>query len=196
MKTTPKDFWNPMSIKPIASLAQLRELVIQHNEKRMPKWKFRLASDLAVQIQPQVTAKFREFECRAIESQEVDESSFAAGAKRITDQTNFKFDVYSDIPKDWRLLKYTGLIPGQWAFKPAGLGWARDGKPNYDLPSRLVRLFNDGRFDNLNPSTLLSPHCIICGKGLTEPASMARGIGPECWGSGSLSVPWLYKTSQ
>lgn len=26
-----------------------------------------------------------------------------------------------------------------------------------------------------------SAHCLRCGKSLTDPASVARGIGPDCW---------------
>lgn len=26
-----------------------------------------------------------------------------------------------------------------------------------------------------------SAHCSRCGKGLTDPTSVARGVGPDCW---------------
>ena len=48
----------------------------------------------------------------------------------------------------------------------------------------------DGRFDQ--PRQMLSRYCIICGKALTDPASMSRFIGPECFGSGSIDIPWLH----
>jgi hypothetical protein len=36
---------------------------------------------------------------------------------------------------------------------------------------------------------MLAPNCLLCGKGLTDPASMARGIGPECAGTSSIHAP-------
>jgi hypothetical protein len=35
---------------------------------------------------------------------------------------------------------------------------------------------------------MFGANCLICGKGLTDPASMARWIGPECAGSPSLDT--------
>src|SRR5262249_38723560 len=46
-------------------------------------------------------------------------------------------------------------------------------------------------FAVLDPDRMLSPACVICGKALTDPASQARLIGPECFGSSSLTVPWV-----
>jgi hypothetical protein len=40
----------------------------------------------------------------------------------------------------------------------------------------------------LNSAAMFSPHCLLCGKELTDPASMARLIGPECAGTGSLDA--------
>ena len=157
MSDCPKGFWNPIALKPIASLAALRKVVTEHNEKRMPKWKFRLASDLIVQIQLQLTATFRDFACRAIECPGADEKVFAPRAERRPDQTNLKFDIYSDIPNHWARLNYTGFVPGQWVFKPTRIGWARDGTPNFGLAARLVQVLNDGRFDRIKPAMLLSP---------------------------------------
>jgi len=52
----PKDFWSDIPINPCPALGKLRTLVIERNEKRMPKWKFRMASDL--QIQPKVSNRY------------------------------------------------------------------------------------------------------------------------------------------
>jgi hypothetical protein len=193
MSDCPKGFWNPIALKPIPSLAALRKVVTEHNEKRMPKWKFRLASDLIVQIQLQLTATFRDFACRAIECPGADEKVFAPRAERRPDQTNLKFDIYSDIPNHWARLNYTGFVPGQWVFKPTRIGWARDGTPNFGLAARLVQVLNDGRFDRIKPAMLLSPHCLNCGKKLTDPGSMARLVGPECARTSSLIVPWAWQ---
>ena len=45
-------FWEPHPIAPIAALAELRAHVLRRSTKRCPKWKFRLAPDLIVQLQP------------------------------------------------------------------------------------------------------------------------------------------------
>jgi hypothetical protein len=47
------------------------------------------------------------------------------------------------------------------------------------------------RLDKLTPDLMLSANCLCCGKPLTDPASMARWIGPKCASSGALTVPGL-----
>src|SRR5262249_5251416 len=43
------------TIPSVAFLAELREEVLNYSLKRMPKWKFRLAPDLIMQLQPKPT---------------------------------------------------------------------------------------------------------------------------------------------
>jgi hypothetical protein len=48
----------------------------------------------------------------------------------------------------------------------------------------------------LSPSTSydlisLGSNCLICGKGLTDPVSQARRIGPECAGTSSEQLPFV-----
>jgi uncharacterized protein DUF6011 len=159
----------------------------------MPKWKFRLADDFVLQMQPQLSAKFCDFEGKAVQCEDADEKVFAAHAQRRIGQTNQAFTIYSDIPRHWTRLNYTGLVPGQWAFKPGTIGWTKGSEPDHGLCRRLVQIFNDSFFDHFKPSMFLSKHCMLCGKALTDPASMARMIGPECYRSGSLDIPWLWK---
>ena len=40
----------------------------------------------------------------------------------------------------------------------------------------------------IEPAQMFTANCLICGKGLTDPASMARWIGPECAGTASLDA--------
>src|SRR6476469_9133133 len=40
-------------IAPIPKLAELREVVLAHSEKRKPKWGFRLAADIVMELQAQ-----------------------------------------------------------------------------------------------------------------------------------------------
>jgi hypothetical protein len=50
--STPREFWDPIPIVEIpTSLAKLRDLVPDRSAKRAPKWSFRLAPDLVIQIQ-------------------------------------------------------------------------------------------------------------------------------------------------
>jgi len=39
---------------------------------------------------------------------------------------------------------------------------------------------------------MLKPACLMCGKALTDPVSMARWIGPECAGTSSAVVPYTF----
>src|SRR5262245_6830532 len=51
-----REFWAPTPMPAIPLLARLREEVLRHNDgKRCPKWAFRLAEDLAVQLRPKPT---------------------------------------------------------------------------------------------------------------------------------------------
>jgi hypothetical protein len=44
------------------------------------------------------------------------------------------------------------------------------------------------KLETIQAEQMFSAHCLICGKALTDPASMARWIGPECAGTSSLDV--------
>jgi hypothetical protein len=61
------------------------------------------------------------------------------------------------------------------------------------IQQRVVNAFAGGAFDRFTPGLMLGNHCLVCGKGLTDTASKARRVGPECWGSGTLSVPGLFR---
>ncbi len=83
----------------------------------------------------------------------------------------------------------------KWAMRATGYGWpvsvTREDAQTFVLetaPPALIRL---AECTSLTPGQLLSLNCLICGKALTDPASMARLIGPECAGTASLRVPWI-----
>ena len=66
----PYSFWGYEQVSPIPLLKDLYAWVIAQNEKRLPKWKFKLTSNLAVQIQPKLTrAHALLFECIAIQTE-------------------------------------------------------------------------------------------------------------------------------
>ena len=63
------------------------------------------------------------------------------------------------------------------------------------LRERVLATFAGDFFSALTPAVMPGHHCLICGKGLTDPASMARWIGPECAGTSSLVVPFVVKAA-
>jgi Family of unknown function (DUF6011) len=183
MSRMPIEFWSPTPIPPPRDLAELREYVLARSEKRSPRWRFRLAPDLVTQIQPKLTQAFARFECSALQCE-------GANAELLTGSRK-------DIGRDhWKVsfdLRATG--PEDWVFKPTRLGWRRacDLSVFQVLRERLVTVFRSSAFSDLKLATLLQPHCLCCGKALTDPVSMARMIGPECWGSGSVNLPFTLK---
>jgi N6-adenosine-specific RNA methylase IME4 len=50
------EYANKVEIRPIKWMADVREAVLANSEERMPRWKFRLDTDLLVQIQPKPVA--------------------------------------------------------------------------------------------------------------------------------------------
>ena len=44
------------------------------------------------------------------------------------------------------------------------------------------------KLEVINPRQMFEYRCLCCGKELTDPASMARMIGPECAGTASLDA--------
>jgi hypothetical protein len=47
------------------------------------------------------------------------------------------------------------------------------------------------RLNRLMPALMFQANCLLCGKSLTDPVSMARWIGPECAHTHSLDVGLL-----
>jgi hypothetical protein len=101
------------------------------------------------------------------------------------------------LPKDDSWLRLTFRIWADendlaWTFKPQGISWWKR-RPYEDwfvVRDQTLHLLAQ-RLCDLDPSVMLSANCLACGKALTDPASRARCIGPECWGSSSLTVPWM-----
>jgi hypothetical protein len=50
-----RTFGGTTPIAPIPALAELRDMVLARSKKRRPKWRFRLAPDLVLQLQPATT---------------------------------------------------------------------------------------------------------------------------------------------
>jgi hypothetical protein len=80
-----------------------------------------------------------------------------------------------------------------WTLRPTGLGLPRE---TTDVPgfvaalrARTLAVLRSNRFAVLTPEMVPEPHCVICGKVLTDPVSIARWIGPESFGSATIVVP-------
>jgi hypothetical protein len=58
--------------------------------------------------------------------------------------------------------------------------------------ARLQAALTPERFSRLTADLMFSASCLCCGKALTDPASMARWIGPECAHNSSLIVPRVF----
>jgi hypothetical protein len=168
---------------PVPTLAVLREAVLARSEKRSPKWKFRLAPDLVVEIQPKPVIvrnpqKLLLFKCAAVLCE-------GATAGMLTSR--------KDIDRDyWKLgFEIYAFDSAEWLLKPLSGRWRRGAGEHrwLDLPSRIIsELGIPHRFDVVTPDLMLTPHCLCCGKGFTDPVSMARGIGPECAGTASAEM--------
>jgi hypothetical protein len=187
------------TIPAVSFLAELREEVLKHSLKRMPKWKFRLAQDLIMQLQPKPTVLPSDF-------------AMARGIKPMLQQfegvaimtENVKGDALKRLPQGpcppWWQIKFVlyALEPdADWTF--SSTGWCRKWEADVagvpTLTQRIVAAFRAGLFGAGMPAQMLSHNCVICGKGLTDPASMARWIGPECAGTSILRVPFVFAAS-
>jgi hypothetical protein len=183
------------TIPSISFLAELREEVLKHSLKRMPKWKFRFAPDIVVQLQPKPTMlpseaamargikpKFHLFEGIAV----MTEGVTAEALKRLPQGQcppwwQIAFELFASDPgTDWTFHRTSG----RWQ-------WRADVTGVPTLVQRIVTILRGGFFTASMPAQMLSYNCVICGKGLTDPASMARWIGPECAGTSTLHVPFI-----
>ena len=87
-------------------------------------------------------------------------------------------------PDNWTNYKYFGLLKVN-ADGSKKLLKAKKGKVSFDAPSvQFFALFlNELYKDNLEGRVEIwhEGKCLRCGKRLTTPESIERGIGPECW---------------
>ncbi len=187
------------TIPPIKFLAELREEVLQHSHKRMPKWKFRLAPDLIFQLQPRPAVMPSEAAmARGLKPKLEHFEGIAAKGESVAATIFERLPERSDPP--WCKLNYelfSENLDADWIFKPTGGRWRRgiDQSEISVIIDRLVAAFRGKLFDGQTPAKMLSPNCVLCGKGLTDPASMARWIGP-CASTSSLRVPFTLDVSE
>ena len=172
-----------VNIPPLPLLLQLNDWVIKQNEKRLPKWKFRFAPDFVMQIHPKITRAYDAlFECLALQTE-------GATAALFTEPGKLSGRQHYRVRFDLRVRS------GVWAFYARGGQWSRGGTREefYEVRQRAIDALKPEHFADLNPAMMLAPNCLCCGKGLADPVSMARWIGPECWGSASTNLPHIFK---
>jgi hypothetical protein len=183
----PQDFWRQISVTLIPTLEVLRQVILERRpviepidgkkprSPAMPKWHFRLPSTDILHLQPKING----FEGTA-------EVLFGADVWYLT----FRIIITHDVG---------------WSFKP----WAiRSPYENclsmeteeYAAIANVVRerVMNEigNGFHRLNVSMMLSPSCLLFGRGLTDPVSQARWIGPECFGSASAIMPYIVSLTE
>jgi Family of unknown function (DUF6011) len=179
-------FWAPIPLPEIPFLQSLYDVVLERSEKRMPKWKFRLGPDIVIEIQPKLTRTGRLFHWSAIQCDGANEKMFAEPRTKVRPYIKLGGSL-RDVD-DGRAGYVLKTSSGGWS---AGLDLAAC------LPLRgaIEAAFREGRFDRFTPS-MLGNHCLLCGKGLTDPVSMARFIGPECANTSSVNIPWLREATE
>jgi uncharacterized protein DUF6011 len=210
-----------------ARLIELREQVLARSTKRMPKWKFRLAHDVVMMLQPKVEANLSVWDSEygepgrsrvpvslrfagEIRMQDgADAKAFSSSKKDRRDDEphmSFKFEIVTrsdDAASGWTWWLSrngrSGRLGPEWAPKSAFGDGVNTSKRVQEL-DRLENLVQkvltdalaDGTFNVVDVEVMLTTQCLVCGKALTDPASMARYIGPECAGTSSIHVPRVH----
>ena len=101
-----------------------------------------------------------------------------------------RFDLVAFDETQWVLVSRGGAWNSRKA-SPKG-SW----KDGYDaFGERVASVLRSDFFSAFTPERMLGAFCLACGKQLTDPASMARRIGPECWGSASIIVPSIFNAA-
>jgi hypothetical protein len=203
------ELWQPVPVRGLSDLLSgLRDDVLRLNPKRCPKWGFRLAPDLAVQLQPRPT--LAEWHSTRPQPLFLGAAAFAVGG--VGDdvfrrpQSQF-FDGHAT-PRGWIDARPHGWLQfavceGAPDWQLRATGWR--GRPRVSrwhsrddgvvLRDRLVAELPT-RLNVFDSALMLRPCCLCCGKALTDPASIARWVGPECAGRGTLTVPGLDRAAK
>jgi len=215
------------ALGPIPGLAALREAILSIRRDRKPKWRFRFAPDLIVELQPwdevyRTVPPDRRPESEALWARyyrgeitsatlRAEEAALMAAFTRLfrgdsvigrEDVTQFDKPIPPGAPyvrMPFHIAHLHGaagwqLWPGRWQYAYGTAG--REGAPSSQVVvpeafGRLQEALSPDRFASCGPEIMFGYNCVCCGKALTDPASMARWVGPECWGTSSIRVPWL-----
>jgi hypothetical protein len=190
---TPQErLWKSVIIEPVPTLVTLRDTVLAIRPDRCPKWRFRFAEDMVLQLQPQPEHIHHDeylFVGTVMQGQGITKAHFATKrAARGTGFTVIGFGIKDGTCPDYTWKQGTSvaseLSPGKWRLRLT----MSTGLPNplAALKDQLVVSFP--RLNHLDPVLMFQANCLLCGKPLTDPVSMARWIGPECAHSHTLDV--------
>ena len=147
--------WSAATMPPIPFLQSLYDAVLAHSESRMPKWKFRLASDLLLEMQPKLTRTGRLFHWRALRCEAADAKLLAAPRDRL---------------RGGAAMLLSGILTdrgnnGGCILRPRYV-WPLERHSDYAaqrlLRDRVAAAFTEGRFDRFQSEMLLH-FCLICG---------------------------------
>jgi hypothetical protein len=189
--------WQPVVMEPVPTLDALRLTVLAINPKRCPKWRFRVEAEVVLQLQPRPDDYWNSrslFLGTVIEGQGITKDHFANKHARaglgfivlefgIRDgaRVEYEWQAGRQVPRD--------VYPGRWKVQLMNAPVFRDpemGERALALKDQLIAAL--GRLHQLKPDMMFHPACLLCGKRLTDPVSMARWIGPECAYSRALDV--------
>jgi hypothetical protein len=168
----------------------------------MPKWKFRLADNAVVMIQPKVGKPGRVATKNGDAWEWIDFPRQFEGKLLMCDGADADKLLKRPFGLRYCLQDFAissgdaggHRIVGTGFSAPVGLKDRAEREARWNELDRqstdtLLTAFANGTFDAVTPRIMLTHHCLMCGKQLTDPPSMARGIGPECAGTGSVHAP-------
>jgi hypothetical protein len=165
---TLQDFWSRQLLHEVPLLKELRDTVLACNvtTKRFSKWKFRIGEDFVIQLQPRgepsICTAFRLFLGVAIQGQPIPVEAFT---RHISGLSQLSFEIRQRLDNS------------VWEFRPTWR-YVKDEIAAVALRERTRESLS--LLNQLDATTMFLPACLMCGKKLTDPISMARWIGPEC----------------
>jgi hypothetical protein len=185
-----RSFWEAVPVAGLRQLlAGLRDEVLRRDPRRCPKWGFRLAADLAVQLQPRpLLVGWRSTRPQPLFLGTAAQAEGGVGGD-VFRQPRKKFLARDGVSRSWLTFEVLDHNP-EWRFCATGGCSAYVPHGAYALRHRLLAEM-PARLRVFTPQLMLRPACLCCGRPLTDPASIARWIGPECADDGSLTVPGL-----
>jgi hypothetical protein len=171
--------WASVPLPVVPLFQDLRTLAIAGPTppRRMPKWRFVVASDLALQLQPKDSRRCL-FEGIALTGDRITRESFD-----VRDLTVASLKFWIEAAPD-----------GAWTFHPRAF-WTGSPSLVHDSPAwkqRALTALDPALYAELDSLRLITDACLCCGKALIDPVSQARRIGPECAQKPDIAA-WLRK---
>jgi hypothetical protein len=189
-----QQFYHHAVVKPVATLASLRDTVLSINEKRCPKWRFRLTPEVVLHLQPRPNTPrhYPLFEGIVIQGPGITRDHFEDLRRcRREGLTYIELKIEDGARirqryEDGLLVPINEPAPGQWTVWPATSFFT--GEYSGVLALKELTLAMLPQLETLHDALMFYPACMLCGKRLTDPVSLARWIGPECAHNHTLDV--------